>query len=87
MACEEDVRAKYRVAAPDGTWPRDQWPVDVQRTDASGEFDLSQLEYNLSLSPAQRLEKSEQWAEFIEIVREARRRMHGLEHRDAPPVD
>ena len=87
MSPEEDLRYKYPVAAPEGTWPRDQWPVDVQRTDASGEFDLSQLEYNLSLSPTQRLEQAEQWAEFIDIVREAGRKMHGLEHRDAPPAE
>jgi hypothetical protein len=87
MAREEDVRAKYRVAAPDGTWPRDQWPVDVQRTDASGEFDLEQLEYNLSLSPTERLERAQQFSEFLEAVREAGRRAHGLECRDAAPAE
>ena len=86
MSPEEELRRKYPVSAPDGTWPRDQWPVDVQRTDASGEFDLEQLEYNLSLTPTQRLERAEQWAAFLETVREAGRKMYGLEHRDAPPA-
>ena len=85
MAGAEELRRRYPVAAPDGTWPRDQWPVDVQRTDASGEFDLEQLEYNLSLSPGERLEKAEQWQELVEAIREAGRWHHGLEHRDAPP--
>ena len=84
MPADEDKARRYRVAAPEGTWPRDQWPVDVQRTDPSGEFDLEQLEHNLSLTPAERLEKAERWAEFVEIAREAGRRFHGLERRDAP---
>lgn len=85
MPADDDNSRRYRVSAPDGTWPRGQWPVDVQRTDASGEFDLEQLEHNLSLSPTERLEKASQWAEFADIVREAGRRFHGLEHRHAPP--
>ena len=81
MSREEELRSRYRVAAPDGTWPRDQWPVDVQRTDASGETDLAQLEYNLSLTPEQRVEQYLQWLEFVELVREAGRRHRGLERR------
>ena len=87
MSDADELRRRYPVAAPEGTWPRDQWPVDVQRTDASGEFDLEQLEYNLSLSPSERLKRAQQFSEFLELVREAGRRMHGLEHGDAPPAD
>jgi hypothetical protein len=87
MAAEPDVSRQYRVSAPDGTWPRDQWPIDVQRTDASGEVDLEQIEYNLSLSPAQRIDQAEQWLEMIEIAREAGRRHYGLERGDAPSVE
>ena len=87
MSRPEDDRSHYRVAAPEGTWPREEWPVDVQRTDATGEFDLEQLEYNLSLSPAERLERAQEFSEFLQDVREAGRRMHGLEHRNAPPAE
>ena len=87
MPADDDKARRYRVSAPDGTWPRDQWPVDVQRTDASGEFDLEQLEDNLSLSPAERLERAQRFSEFLEVVREAGRRAHGLERGDAPPAE
>ena len=71
-----DVTANPRLMEPG----RDQWPVDVQRTDASGEFDLEQLEHNLALSPAERLEQASQSAKLAEIVREAGRRFRGQEH-------
>jgi hypothetical protein len=87
MSPEEDLRSKYPVAAHEGTRPRDQWPVDVQRTDASGEFDLEQIEYNLSLTPAERLDQAQRATEFIEYVREAGKRMHGLADRDGPPAE
>jgi hypothetical protein len=61
MAVEEDTPADRPIAAPEGTWPLDEWPIDVQRTDASGNVDLSQIEYMLSLTPAQRLERLEQF--------------------------
>ena len=87
MAVEEGKASQYRVAAPEGTWPRDQWPVDVQRTDATGEIDLAQLEYNLSLTPAQRVEQYLQWLEFVEIAREAGRRHRALECRTAAATE
>jgi hypothetical protein len=61
MAFEEDTSPDRPIAAVEGTWPLDEWPVDVQRTDASGNVDLSQIEYMLSLTPAQRLERLEQF--------------------------
>ena len=87
MGDADELRGRYPVAAPDGTWPRDQWPVDVQRTDASGEFDLGQLEYNLSLTPAQRVEQYLRWLEFVETAREAGRRHHAMERRSAAPTE
>ena len=54
--------------------------------DASGEFDLEQIEYNLSLTPAERLDQAQRATEFIEYVREAGKRMPGLPNRDAPPA-
>ena len=46
-------------------------------TDGSGEVDLSQVQYNLSLTPTQRIEQNDQFAEFIGVVREGGRRFHG----------
>jgi hypothetical protein len=39
------------IAAPVGSYDLADWPVDVQRADASGEIDLGQLEFILSLTP------------------------------------
>jgi hypothetical protein len=64
---------------PEGTFPLDQWPVDVVRTDETGDVDLEQIEYNLSLTPSQRMEQYFQWLEFMEIAREAGRKLHGVE--------
>jgi hypothetical protein len=59
--------------------PALDWPVDVQRTDATGEVDLGQIEFNLSLTPAQRIQQNDTWIEFIQIARRAGRRLHGDE--------
>ena len=66
------------VSAPEGTYPRGEWPVDVVRTDASGELDLEQIEYNLSLTPAERMKQYFQWLKFAGAMREAGRRRHGV---------
>ena len=54
----------------------DDWPVDVQKTDASGEVDLGQLEFNLRLTPRQRIEQNDAWVEFIQTSRCAGRQFH-----------
>jgi hypothetical protein len=54
-------------------------PVDVQKMDGSGEVDLGQLEFNLSLTPAERIEQNDSWIEFIHIARQAGRRLYGEE--------
>lgn len=66
----------YRVAAPEGTWPLDEWPVDVQREDEHG-VDLSLIEHNLSLTPAERVAQHYQARMFFEMVREAGERHRG----------
>jgi hypothetical protein len=50
---------------------------DFPPTDESGEVDLSQVWYNLSLTPTQRIEQNDRFAEFIEVVREGGRRFYG----------
>ena len=52
-------------------------PVDVLRTDATGEVDLEQIEYNLSLTPAQRLEQNDRWAQYVAALREGGRKFYG----------
>jgi hypothetical protein len=64
------------IAAPAGTFDPTDWPVDVQRTDATGEIDLGQLEFNLSLTPLQRIEQNDAWVAFIHMAREAGRGLH-----------
>jgi hypothetical protein len=76
MLSEEEKRTRYRVAAPEGTWPLEEWPLDVQREDEHG-VDLSQVEYNLSLTPAERVEQHYQARLFFEEVREAGKRLRG----------
>jgi hypothetical protein len=55
--------------------PRDL--PDFPPTDESGEVDLTQVQYNLSLTPTQRLEQNDRFAEFIAVVREGGRRFYG----------
>jgi hypothetical protein len=64
------------IAAPTGRYDLADWPVDVQRTDASGEIDLGQLDFNLSLTPRQRIEQNDAWVSFIQLARQAGRGLH-----------
>ena len=75
MSQEKD--APRPIAAPEGTWPLDEWPLDVQRTDESGNVDLEQIEYNLTLTPAQRVEQHYQARLFAERLRRAGERLYG----------
>jgi hypothetical protein len=52
-------------------------PLDVLRTDESGEVDLEQIEYNLSLTPAQRLQQLQDCVEFAISVRRAGEDVYG----------
>jgi hypothetical protein len=67
------VAGTVSTARPD----LEDWPVDVQRTDASREVDLGQLEFNLSLTPLQRIEQNDAWVEFIQMARRAGQRLYG----------
>src|SRR5437016_3869301 len=51
-------------AAVEGTWPLEEWPLDVQRVDENG-IDLSLIEHTLSLTPAERLAQLEQFVKTI----------------------
>ena len=42
-------------------------------TDASGDVDLGQIRFNLSLTPAERVLQNDRWAKFVRIAREAGR--------------
>jgi hypothetical protein len=52
------------------------WTVDVQRTNVTGEVDIGQLEFNLALTPRQRIEQNDGWVEFIQIARTAGQRLY-----------
>lgn len=52
-----------------------EWPIDVQCTDETGDVDLANVEYNLSLTVAERIRKNDQWAQFLELAREAGRKL------------
>ena len=54
-------------------------PLDVQRTDETGDVDMAQLEYNLSLTPFQRLEQHDQFREFALMVMRAGAKRHGID--------
>jgi hypothetical protein len=75
---DESTSRPAAAFSPDPTSA--DWPVDVQRTDASGEVDMGQLQYNLSLTPLQRIEQNDDWAEFVQIARCAGQRLHGKQH-------
>jgi hypothetical protein len=42
---------------------------DLPPTDPSGEVDLEQIRYNLSLTPGERLDQNDRWAEFVAMLR------------------
>ena len=49
-------------------------------TDETGDVDLWQIQYNLSLTPTQRIEQNDRFAEFVELVREAGRQFYATNH-------
>ena len=67
--------------------PDDPLAAPFPRTDPTGEVDMEQLEYNLSLTPDQRMRQYMEWLEFIEVVRQAGREHYGMESRAAPAVE
>ncbi len=70
MAAEEADKPTPRpISAVEGTWPLDEWPLDVQRVDENG-IDLEQIEYQLSLTPAERLRRLEEFVEFVLTTRQ-----------------
>ena len=46
---------------------------DPPPMDESGEVDLSQIRYNLSLTPEERILQNDRWAEFVRQLREGGR--------------
>jgi len=50
--------------------------------DASGTVDVGQIECNLRLTPAQRLQQLDQWLRFTRAAHRAFRQRHGIDPRD-----
>jgi hypothetical protein len=65
------------ISAPEGTYPLDQWPLDVMRTDESGDVDLSLIEFNLTLTPTQRVEQHYRFRLFMQELRKAGEKLYG----------
>jgi hypothetical protein len=83
MMNNSEISLSPRAAAASPARPElNDWPVDMQRMDASGEVDLGQLEFNLSLTPLQRIEQNDAWVEFVQIARRAGQRLYG---KQSPP--
>ena len=47
--------------------------------DPSGTVDVAQLEYNLTLAPAERLRRRDDWLDFIKSAQRAFRERHGID--------
>ena len=72
---ENTIHAMQIDAASSLATAPESWPLDVQRTDESGEVDLEQLEHQLSLTLAERLDANDRWLQFIRIVQAAGRQL------------
>jgi hypothetical protein len=51
-------------------------------TDETGDVDLEQVYYNLTLTPLKRLERNDAMIEFIQAARHARIRRYGFDPAD-----
>jgi hypothetical protein len=78
-----DLRGVYNLIMPENDVPH---PIDVQRS-TDGGLDIEQLEYNLSLTPEQRIIQYMQWMEFVEMVREGSRKAYGMDLRAAAEAE
>jgi hypothetical protein len=61
--------------------------ADMPPTDPSGEIDIEQIEYNLSLTPDQRLRQYFDWLDFMHLARKAGRDFYGMELRVSEETD
>jgi hypothetical protein len=55
-------------------------------TDESGNVDLSQIECNLQLTPAERIRRANSIRRFAEAARQDRIRRYGFDPADPPPT-
>ena len=66
--------------------PAEDEPLDMPDyppMDESGWVDLTQIQANLALTPAQRMKQFEGFLELAKVMREAGRRYYG----NLPPID
>ncbi|HWB54367.1 MAG TPA: hypothetical protein VG722_09240 [Tepidisphaeraceae bacterium] len=66
--------------------PKSVWDLsssDFPPADPSGDVDLEQLDFNLSLTPDQRMQQYMRWLEVVEAARQAGRDYYGMEPRPA----
>jgi hypothetical protein len=55
--------------------------------DKSETVDLSQIDYNLRLTPSQRLDQLDNWVRFIRAAHRAFRERHGFDPADLGPLE
>ena len=63
--------------------PEPQFP----ELDDGGGVDLAQIDYNLRLTPAQRLDQLDNWLRFIRDAHRAFRERHGFDPTDLGPAE
>jgi len=56
-------------------------------TDVTGDIDLSLIDYNLSLSPAERIRQHLEFAQFVEVVRRAGAKHYGVDARTSEETE
>jgi hypothetical protein len=59
-------------------------PIALSRfpeTDVTGDIDLSLIDYNLSLTPAERIRQHLAFARFVDVVRKAGAKHYGVDAR------
>jgi len=55
--------------------------------DESETVDLAQIDYNLGLTPAQRLDQLDNWVRFIRVAHRLFRERHGFDPGDPGPTE
>ena len=64
----------------------DSLPSEFPELDDSGTVDLAQIDFNLRLTPSQRLDQLDNWLRFIRRAQRAFRERHGFDPADPGPT-
>lgn len=64
-------------SAPIGTWPMDEWPLDVVMTDETGDVDMGMVFESMRMTPRERAVRHDQARQLAMRLREAGRKLRG----------